>query len=71
MIKHYIKHYKELKSGVNYAIPCRRKDGKEDFIVIEVRYDEEAKTDVAFINNRFMGACLEKIRPDAFWLIIK
>ena len=62
--------FKELKKGVHYSIPCKREDGTEDSITIIVRYDEESKTDVIYLNNEFMGAYLEKVRDDAYWLKI-
>ena len=62
--------YKELKKNICYAIPCQRTNGKEDYITIEVKYDETEKCDIAFINNRYMGAILKKVREDANWLKI-
>ena len=63
--------FKELKQNTDYAIPCRRKNGEKDFITIKVMYDEKLKQDIVYVNNRFMGASLKKIRnDDAFWLEI-
>lgn len=61
--------YKELKKGVYYAIPCRRSNGKEDFVTICVR--EQDGKDIIFFNNRFMGASLKQVRNDAFWFVIE
>ena len=66
-----IKKFKELKKDKDYAIPCRRKDGREDYITITVAYDERFKSDVAYINNRFMGACLKRIKDNRNWFFIE
>lgn len=50
--------YKEikLKKFEKLAIPVKRQDGKDDYFVISIDDDN-----VIWINNRFMGACLEPI----------
>jgi len=55
-----IKKYKELKwpKDRGIALPIKRKDGKSDFLTIEM------VDNVIYINNRFMGACLKIMKDE-------
>ena len=63
-----IKH-KELKRDVHYAIPCKRENGEDDYFTFVVREDEYG-VDVAYVNNRFMGAHLAKADDDNLFKIV-
>ena len=55
-----IKKYKEVSwpKDRGIALPIKRKDGKSDFLTIEM------VDNVIYINNRFMGACLEIMKDE-------
>ena len=63
-----IKKYKEVKwpKDRGIALPIKRKDGKSDFLTIEmVDYDKMTDAEnVIYINNRFMGACLKILKDE-------
>ncbi len=54
--------FRELKQNVHYAIPCKRKNGKEDYITIIV--SSENGKDIVYLNNRFMGAYPKKLTKE-------
>lgn len=55
-----IKKYKEVSwpKDRGIALPITRKDGKSDFLTIEM------VDNVIYINNRFMGACLKIMKDE-------
>jgi len=55
-----IKKYKEVSwpKDRGIALPIKRKDGKSDFLTIEM------VDNVIYINNRFMGACLKIMKDE-------
>jgi len=70
-----IKKYKEVSwpKDRGIALPIKRKDGKSDFLTIEMREiirppkagEATWKVDnVIYINNRFMGACLKIMKDE-------